>query len=81
MFVVGVRNYVLGSCIGLLACGLDLVLGELEAERPIVSELEGEGEGDPIHAGPVPGRARVGVCRNGRQIFIILLRRLEDTFS
>lgn len=69
VLVVGIRNYLLGSCVGLLARGLDLILGELEAERPLVSELEGEGEGDSVQAGPVPGRARVGVCRNRMQMF------------
>lgn len=81
MFVVGIRNYVLGSCVGLLARGPDLILWELEAERPLVSELEGEGEGDSVQAGPVPGRARVGVCRNRMQILFFIFRLLGDTFS
>lgn len=37
VLVVNIRNYILSTCIGLLARRLDLVLGELEAKRPIVS--------------------------------------------
>lgn len=67
VFVVDVCNYVLSTCVGLLARRLDLILGELEAKVPLVSELEGEGERDSAHAGPVPGWARVGVCTNRMQ--------------
>lgn len=51
---VGVGDDVQGSCEGLLARGLDLILRELEAERPVVPELEGVGEGDPLLTSPVP---------------------------
>lgn len=50
-----VSDDVQGSFIGLLARWLDLILRELEAERPVVPELEGVGEGDPFQTGPVPG--------------------------
>lgn len=78
---MGIRNYVLGSCVGLLARGLDLILWELEAERPLVSELEGEGEGDSVQAGPVPGRARVGVCRNRTQILLFFFLGFWEILS
>lgn len=72
VFVVDVCNYVLSTSKGLLARRLDLILRELEAKRPFVSQFEGVGERDSVHAGPVPGRARVGVCR--MQIYIIFGR-------
>lgn len=71
--VVDVSDDVQGSFIGLLARRLDLIRRELEAERPVVSELEGVGEGDPFQSGPVPGWARVGVYRNRIQISPIFL--------
>lgn len=61
--VVGVGDDVQGAAVGLLAGRLDLVLGELEAERAVVPQLEGVGEGDAFQTSPVSGRTGVGVCR------------------
>ena len=50
---MGVGDDVQGSAVGLLARGPDLVLGKLEAKCPVVSQLKGEGEGDPRKTSPV----------------------------
>lgn len=64
---MGVGDDVQGAAVGLLAGRLDLVLGELEAERPVVPQLEGVGEGDAFQMSPVSGRTGVGVCRKEAQ--------------
>lgn len=53
--VVGVCDDMHGSAVGLLTGWLDLILGKHEAKCPIISQLKGVGEGDPLQTSPVSG--------------------------
>lgn len=52
---MGVVDDVQRSAVGLLTGRLDLILRELKAESPVVSQLKGVNEWDPFMMSPVYG--------------------------
>lgn len=72
--VVDVGDDVQRSAVGLFAGGLDLILRELKAKGPVVSQLKCVSEGDPFETSPVSGWTGVRVYRNKEQGFVTIHR-------